>query len=149
MAVVCILMTAVLLSVQLQNHKQSVGREAAAAKAASAAQRQGFVGDRDAAAQERQRRAAEAAAESERILKEERAKDSDWRAAMMRQIEEVGHDCVLSLTQSLAALLTGAHAVFKLVVSGYACTACTTLMQCPQPFTTLHIQHSLALCAVG
>lgn len=44
---------------------------------------------RAGAARERERKAAAAAAESARILKEEQAKDADWRAAMMRQVQEV------------------------------------------------------------
>jgi hypothetical protein len=41
------------------------------------------------AARERERKTAAAAAESARILKEEQAKDAHWRAAMMRQVQEV------------------------------------------------------------
>eukprot|EP00878_Enallax_costatus_P025462 GHUV01027240.1.p1 GENE.GHUV01027240.1~~GHUV01027240.1.p1 ORF type:complete len:278 (+),score=113.08 GHUV01027240.1:496-1329(+) len=73
----------------MQDHRRRHAQEAAAARAATAKQWQGFVGDRDAAAQERQRRAAAAAAESERIIREEQSKDADWRAAMMREVEEV------------------------------------------------------------
>jgi hypothetical protein len=64
----------------------------AAARADGSAAFTGFVrgaADRDAAAQERQRKADAAAAESARILREEQAKDSNWRAAMMQQIEQV------------------------------------------------------------
>lgn len=81
------------LSVHLcvQDHRRRVAQEAAAARAKqSSTHRQGFMGDREAAAGERKRRAAAAAAESERILREEQAKDADWRTNMMRQIEEVG-----------------------------------------------------------
>jgi hypothetical protein len=75
----------------MQDHK----RRAAMAAAAAAAGRAGSSGlfsagsSRAEAARERERKAAAAAAESARILKEEQAKDADWRAAMMRQVEEV------------------------------------------------------------
>jgi hypothetical protein len=42
------------------------------------------------AAAERDRRAAQAAASSARILQEEQAKDADWRARMMAQVQQVG-----------------------------------------------------------
>lgn len=77
----------------MQDHKRQA---AAAAKAAAYSSRsgnsRGVFGagpSRDEAAQERERRATAAAAESARILQEEQAKDADWRAAMKRQIGEV------------------------------------------------------------
>jgi hypothetical protein len=75
----------------MQDHK----RQAAMAAAAAAAGRTGSSlpfsagSSRAEAARERERKAAAAAAESARILKEEQAKDADWRAAMMRQVQEV------------------------------------------------------------
>lgn len=75
----------------MQEHR----RQAAAAKAAAAhrpGSTRGMPGaqhSRDEAVRERERKAAAAAAESARILKEEQAKDADWRAAMMRQVEQV------------------------------------------------------------
>jgi hypothetical protein len=50
---------------------------------------------REEAAAKRAKRAAEAKAESERILREEQGKDADWREAMLRQVQEVrgGYRC--------------------------------------------------------
>jgi hypothetical protein len=79
----------------LQDHRRKVSAAAAAAAATRAGSNAAFTGfgrtaaDRDAAAQERQRKAEAAAAESARILREEQAKDSNWRAAMMQQVEQV------------------------------------------------------------
>ncbi|KAF6252306.1 hypothetical protein COO60DRAFT_1644158 [Scenedesmus sp. NREL 46B-D3] len=78
----------------MQDHRRSVSAAAASAAAARSGGGAAFAGfgggaaARDAAAQERQRKADAAAAESARILKEEQAKDSNWRAAMMQQIEQ-------------------------------------------------------------
>eukprot|EP00879_Flechtneria_rotunda_P003533 GHRR01003765.1.p1 GENE.GHRR01003765.1~~GHRR01003765.1.p1 ORF type:complete len:257 (+),score=115.07 GHRR01003765.1:1345-2115(+) len=79
---------------RLWNDMQEHRRQAAAAKAAE----RGRVGPdvssgsaatyRQAAADERAKRAAAAATESARILREEQQKDSDWRAAMMWQIQQ-------------------------------------------------------------
>lgn len=44
---------------------------------------------RQEAAAKRAKRAAEAKAESDRVLREEHAKDADWREAMLRQVQEV------------------------------------------------------------
>lgn len=75
----------------MQNHKHQAAMAAAAAAAGRAASSGLFSAgsSRAEAARERERKAAAAAAESARILKEEQAKDADWRAAMMRQVEEV------------------------------------------------------------
>lgn len=78
----------------LQDHRRQT---AAAARGRRTAAFVGFSrsqADRGAAAHERQRRAEAAAEESARILREEQAKDADWRAAMMQQIEEVGKAAV-------------------------------------------------------
>jgi hypothetical protein len=64
-------------------------RAAAAAAAARGFGSGGAAAAAAAAAAERRRRAEAAAAESARILGEERAKDADWRAAMLRQVAEV------------------------------------------------------------
>lgn len=77
-----------------QHQRQAAAARAAAAAAAAAGVSSssrlfGAGPSRQEAAQERERKAAAAAAESARILREERAKDADWRAAMMRQVEEV------------------------------------------------------------
>jgi hypothetical protein len=80
----------------LQDHRRKVAAAAAAAAAARTGGSSTLTGfgrsaaDRDAAVQERQRRAEAAAAESAKILREEQTKDSNWRAAMMQQIEQVG-----------------------------------------------------------
>jgi NF-kappa-B inhibitor-like protein 1 len=76
----------------MQEHRRQAAAAAAAAMAAAAGKRGGGVAfgsgpSRDDAARERLRRAAAAAEESARILREERAKDADWRAAMMQQVE--------------------------------------------------------------
>jgi len=82
-----------LLLLLLPQEHRRVQQAAAAAAAAAASSSKGLLGsrglDRDAAALERQQRAAAAAAESARILKEEQAKDADWRSAMMRQVAQV------------------------------------------------------------
>jgi len=48
----------------------------------------GAGGVREEGASKRVKRAAEAKAESDRILREEQAKDADWREAMLRQVQE-------------------------------------------------------------
>ncbi|KAI8470734.1 MAG: hypothetical protein J3K34DRAFT_521153 [Monoraphidium minutum] len=63
------------------------------ADAAAAAREAGLrdaAGARAAADAERRRKAAAAAAESARILGEERAKEANWRDAMLRQVAEAG-----------------------------------------------------------
>lgn len=46
----------------------------------------------------RQQRAAEAAARSARILEQERAKDANWREAMLREVQQVGCQCCTHCT---------------------------------------------------
>lgn len=64
-------------------------RRAADAAAARAAGFKGAAAARAEAAEARARRAAAAAAEGARILEEERAKEANWREAMLRQVAEV------------------------------------------------------------
>lgn len=77
----------------MQEHKRQAQAAAAASKRKQQLQTGGRLftagPSRADIAEERQRKAAAAAAESARILKEEQAKDADWRAAMKRQVEEV------------------------------------------------------------
>lgn len=77
----------------MQEHKRAAAAAAAASKnrpgVSSSAGVFSAGSSRAEAARERERKAAAAAAESARILKEEQAKDADWRAAMMRQVQEV------------------------------------------------------------
>jgi hypothetical protein len=75
----------------MQEHRHRAAAAAAAERATRLGGARTVPPTRDVrgAASERAARAAAAAAESERILKEEQAKDADWRAAMMRQVQEV------------------------------------------------------------
>lgn len=80
----------------MQEHRRAAAAAARSRRQSGSTGSTGVFGagpGRDEAARERERKAAAAAAESARILKEEQAKDADWRAAMMRQVEEVGVAC--------------------------------------------------------
>jgi hypothetical protein len=74
---------------RLWEDMQRARRAAAAAAAAEQLRGFGAQGAAAAAATERRRRAEAAAAASARILAEERAKEANWRDAMLRQVAEV------------------------------------------------------------